>query len=596
MAASLRNVAYLYDANCGQSGWVRRSKVVGKNLAYMTSYTGNAFSIYDVTNPYNPKLISQCPCVAREGLQESLDGKYVFTAFSTKLEAFDVSNPRLPFLAASLTDARINGMSLRMSADGNTLFVFGGTTGSDIAVIDVTNPLAPAIASIYSAGTAWGGQVVGSLLYYVTKTTGLFCVDISDPSSLQAVGNISLTDTTKLNVTIRGNRAYVIRNTAQTLTVVDITDPAAMAAVGSPIALGYKPWVVDIESTTHLFITDSVGDTVRAYSLTNPDVPALLATGAVESQTNGPDDAFYSAIDGMIYVSGNSSYGLLVYEFIASDTGAIIVANKEGAKASTAADWNIGGSAAGRVPAAGDIVRPAGYTVEVDVDTFPATGTFAVIEGKDAAGAAAAGKFTITFGEDAPSTDAEWDATRAVTINTKRIIGGTSPLFQTTGYGRLTGTGYVTGGSAADARSVSVESGMLRIAWTGIIEGGSKSGCYGVYVSADCDGIWFALDGTLRGGISCEGMYFGASLQGTAAFSYVSCVSGGEDFAAITGTETVSLRVTEIAKAGGTGICTWTLQGVTGRVWQFVHWTDGKSAGKHFRVYVRAICQQRNFH
>ncbi|MCK9569273.1 hypothetical protein M0R72_10080 [Candidatus Pacearchaeota archaeon] len=516
--------------------------------AYMTGYGEKSFTCFDASDPFNPKQLGMIVDTVRlptpEGMVESTDGNYVFVANRTMLTVVDVSNPRKPLIVATLAGA-IEGMAIRRS--GNTLFCFGGaniSTGSDITAIDVTNPLAPAIISTYAATHAFSGIVVGNYLYYTAPADKYFHIlDISNPANMTSVGSLSFPSTTPHSVSVHLPYVYVTCQALNEIAVIDVTTPASPSLVKA-ISLAYIPWVIDPISSDCLFISDKATNSIHAFDIvSDATTPTEVASITDSVLLNTVDDVYFGT-DGYLYASINLGCRLCILEFLASDAGEVLVANKSGNWSDTTLWSDAGGTPLGRIPVAGDEVRVSTYTVALDLPTTPATGRLKSILGCDAAGTDSAGGFTLDTGTSS-----------TVTVSAKRITAGTAPLISPKGSGTFDLSGFAMGGSAENASVVDAVAGEFASDYTvnfhGIGVGGSAAGAYAIYAPDDSDGVRVIVDGTLEGGSGCEGGYIASGQNYANRHTAVNVKGGLTKPGCVCATK---IEVSGVAKGGGSGI------------------------------------------
>lgn len=166
---------------------------------------------------------------------------------------------------------------------GDYAYITAGEAG--LAVVDVSEPLTPTIASDYdSPGQASGLAVAGPYVYVADGTKGLRVVDVSDPRDPREVGSCSTRGRAN-DVAVAGHYAYVADGEGG-LRVVDIADPHHPVEVGSHSTDGHAaavaiwsdvfPWrrfgyVVDVQARLHIF------------DLRDPAAPAPVSTVDLQS-------------------------------------------------------------------------------------------------------------------------------------------------------------------------------------------------------------------------------------------------------------------------------------------------------------------------
>ncbi len=128
------------------------------DLAYIGFEDG--MGIFDISDPYNPVLISETPTgdgandvVVGDGIAYAGDG-------SSELVILDVSDP---FTPSMLTTLAIPGVPEDLELDGNTLYV---ANGKNMLAVDVSDPGNPDIVDIVKVnGSAEGVSCNGGLIF-----------------------------------------------------------------------------------------------------------------------------------------------------------------------------------------------------------------------------------------------------------------------------------------------------------------------------------------------------------------------------------------------------------------------------------------------
>jgi len=140
---------------------------------------------------------------------------------SAGLHVVDVTNPVSPVLRGTLST---NGNALDVAVRGSTAYI---ANGSNLFLASVANPASMIqIATLPLAGTIQGVDVDSQrkLAVVAAGTNGIYVVDVSNPVTPVARGNVSTGDAR--DVAIRGNFVFVADYQNST-TSVDITTPSA---------------------------------------------------------------------------------------------------------------------------------------------------------------------------------------------------------------------------------------------------------------------------------------------------------------------------------------------------------------------------------
>ncbi len=196
------------------------SVAISGNYAYVTAAYQNRVTVVNIANPLSPKIVaSPKDTVALQfPVDVAVSGQYAYVVDQIspgRLTVLDVSNPANPVIVTSLANSALNG-AYRIRVRGDFAYV-SASSSSDVAVVDISNPLIPRIAATITDGT------------HLSKTTGL---DI-DPSGSYVVASSPYLSTQNQPT----YPPYALQTGGPTLTgtVSAITlDPAPIAVTISP--------------------------------------------------------------------------------------------------------------------------------------------------------------------------------------------------------------------------------------------------------------------------------------------------------------------------------------------------------------------------
>jgi hypothetical protein len=301
---------------------------VAGNRLYTTD--GGSFRIVDVTNPSAPTILSTSNSYGAQAV--GLDGTVAVlaspnvTGSQGGLYLWDVSSPTAPTVRADINDAfgnmevavsgslavaagGLHGMkvlslsaptapkvtsTMSATALGGTvvgvaiagptayaLVSVGGNPGhTDVVVVSLAKPSAPAIAGRVSLSAGMTIKVAGSLVYVAAGSTGLQIVNVASPNAPIFVGKID-TPGTATDVAVSGGYAYVADTTA--VQVVNVATPSRPTIVRT-LATSATAVVV---GGTKLYAVD--GSQFKVIDVTSPTAPVLLSAtsgyGSVQGVT-----------------------------------------------------------------------------------------------------------------------------------------------------------------------------------------------------------------------------------------------------------------------------------------------------------------------
>lgn len=192
-------------------------KVVG-SLAYVAAGS-SGFKVVDFSNPSSPRIVGSLS-LASAATKVAVANGYAYVGMGTSVAIVDVNTPSLPRLKTTLS---LPVSSL--AAAGTNLFVLNS---SQLAVVNVTNPLSPEIAGTGPSYNAQQVAVVGnvavlakSAISHFDGSGGLYVIDASVPTQQQLVKHIIVPGNTR-TVTADGNLIYA----GDSSSLVDIVNVA----------------------------------------------------------------------------------------------------------------------------------------------------------------------------------------------------------------------------------------------------------------------------------------------------------------------------------------------------------------------------------
>ncbi len=329
----------------------------GSTYAVIAARYDSGVQVVDVTDPNRPAAAGSIRDDAALELLGARDvevferdgGTYaVVTGRSDDgVQVIDVTDPNRPAAAGSIRD------SAALELDGATdvaVFERGNSTYAVVAaydddgvqVIDVTDPNRPAAAGSIrdSAALELDGAADVAVFERGNSTYAVVAayddnivqvVDVTDPANPAAVGSISdnsrrhLEGPTDVAVFERGNSTYAVVTAVldDGIQVIDVTDPANPAAVGrkgygaSNLEGLYGITTFEDGDRTHAIIMQSFRDGVRIVDLTDPSRPANQKV-IYDNEILRLDGAY----DAATFQAGGSTYAIVT---ASGDNGAQII-------------------------------------------------------------------------------------------------------------------------------------------------------------------------------------------------------------------------------------------------------------------------------
>jgi hypothetical protein len=198
------------------------------SLAYVAAGTAG-LHVISIADPLAPSLLGTANTPGN-AQAVTVAGGYAYVADEATLRVVDVRTPSNPALAGSLATAT---HALRLA--GTRLHLISGTLHR---VVDVSSPTAPVALGSASAYGAQGLDADGPVAYLASPevdpgrgTGGLYAIDVSSPSTPQAITNV-FDGFDNTGVALSGSLAAVTGN-GLGLRVLDVSTPAAPQVLGT---------------------------------------------------------------------------------------------------------------------------------------------------------------------------------------------------------------------------------------------------------------------------------------------------------------------------------------------------------------------------
>ena len=270
--------------------------------------TGNSFGlkIVDVSVSSAPRTIGSLSGTMRGA---AVAGRFAYALnvvpgnpSHTDLVVIDLLTPAAPAVVGRVT-LGIDGAALRLA--GTLAYVAAGTAG--LQVVDVSNPVAPTIiGALDTPGTATGVAVTNGRAY-VADDTAIEVMDVTNPRSPVMLGSLAIRARA---VTAVGTRLYVLDGGPQ-LAVVDVSSPFAPALLGTANALGAQS--LDAAGSIVFLASAQVDSRLNTAGLyvidaSTPSAPRLIANSW------GGFDAWGVAVSGSLAVAAGNTYGMRVVD------------------------------------------------------------------------------------------------------------------------------------------------------------------------------------------------------------------------------------------------------------------------------------------
>ncbi|MBI4598265.1 MAG: putative Ig domain-containing protein [Candidatus Omnitrophica bacterium] len=266
-----------------------RSIAVSGDYAYVASRSNNTLVIYDIADPAKFLKVSATP-TCFDGTQVVLDGSRLFLVCNNNgvTDIFDVSSPIAPkklgvvntFSRGNPVAAKVVGSYLYVAdmnylTDQGTLLMF--------LVYDVSKPATPVLVGTVqkpSPTIAMALDVSGNYAYVYASTysikdnrvyPALFVIDIANPRAPVIRSIFEVGTYGPFGVQVRGSRAYVVDGKA--LFVVDIANPLALRLLASLPTTSTSLFLLE----PHLY-TLTAESTVEVFDISIASAPRLITS------------------------------------------------------------------------------------------------------------------------------------------------------------------------------------------------------------------------------------------------------------------------------------------------------------------------------
>lgn len=234
-------------------------------------------------------------------LDVAVDGSYAYIGQGQDFVILDVTDiTTISEVGRVTAPSEIYGITI----SGTHAYIADGDNG--IIVIDISNPVSPAISGSYATGNSVLDVAVSGNYVYAADGNSLVIVDVTIPSSPTLAGTYDTIGFTN-SVVISGNYAYVaddskgIFDGSNGLAIVDISAPSSPTLAGTYADVYAYDAAV---SGNYAYVADSSGLTILDISI--PSSPTLAGTYSSDGDSNG------------VAVSGN-------YVYLADASGLVIL-------------------------------------------------------------------------------------------------------------------------------------------------------------------------------------------------------------------------------------------------------------------------------
>lgn len=265
--------------------------------------------VVDVTDPQQPQVLTSSDPFPGFVLELATAGGLLAARSEDGVYLLDISDPASP---AELAFVATPGYNQGMALDDARLVVSrmteGDPTRGELRIFDLSNPRQPQEMGVYAIETPLGDKIAiqGDVVYVANGDSQLSVLDISDPAAVALLGRVNLPWVRQ--IIAAGDYVYAAGEGG--LHIVAVGDPAALRLVGRLDTQYRLPLSVAVAGP-YAFLADSAADdeitgalgAVRVIDVADPANPVLAAS--YPSAALGP---YFVALDqgqqaGVLYLA-----------------------------------------------------------------------------------------------------------------------------------------------------------------------------------------------------------------------------------------------------------------------------------------------------
>jgi hypothetical protein len=262
----------------GDASGAQRLDAIGSTVFLASSAvdpTANKGGLYVVNaaDPVNPTVLTNVyGGFGSAGVAVS-GSLAVASGDSVGMKVVDISVPSAPKIKGSL-GGTIGGVALAGQYAYALLGVSGNPAHTDLLVVDLGNPAAPAIRAQLTLAGGADIKVSGGFVYVAAGSAGLQIVNVATPTSPQIVQTVDTPGSAR-GVALANGYAYVADNSS--VQIVDVHTPAtafiagafstSMTAVVAVAVVGNQVYVID-------------GTQLKILNVSTPSNPTQLGVGS----------------------------------------------------------------------------------------------------------------------------------------------------------------------------------------------------------------------------------------------------------------------------------------------------------------------------
>lgn len=266
--------------------------IYGDNL--FISDADKKLYIYDLTTPTAPSLISGAETLYDIDHMIS-NGTYLYAIAYNRIYIYDISDISNPVEVAQYSSL-LSLWTKAIALQGTTLYTAESTDG--LRIIDVSDPTSlTEISNLTGIGDSRDIVVSGNYVYLASYTSGMHIIDVSDLSAPSVTHNYTTSSQVATSISLQGTNIFLqVRDTSTDISfrVLDVSTPASPALIGSIVADTYS--VDSLINGNYIYLAKEVNG-IEVVNISTPSSPV------VESNTRTFDTA-----TSIFKVNGNYAY------------------------------------------------------------------------------------------------------------------------------------------------------------------------------------------------------------------------------------------------------------------------------------------------
>ena len=242
------------------TGGYNNDTYVLNNILYSVQ-AGNGLIVLDIADPSTPTKLARLEM--DYAYQITGSGSYVYVINNGKLEIVDISVPSLPVIVSTWDGMYVNAITIKAS-----YAYLGGSI--DLIILDISEPENPFVVGQYNglSSSPRGIDVLGDNVFLANTWSGLYVLDISDPTTPSLSGSLQTFDYA-VSVSAQGDYVYVADRYEGYLHTVDITDPSNPVSVGAV----YTQEARNVKVAGQYAYVINAWDGVRLIDIADPEDP-----------------------------------------------------------------------------------------------------------------------------------------------------------------------------------------------------------------------------------------------------------------------------------------------------------------------------------